>query len=383
MNVTLTEVSGVFVARSAGYLASAPVGAAIVSNSNRGFVLLTHTLLMVTTLAVMPAAAALPYSMPILYSAAGVNGMASGGLEAIVNVWLLDVWKKSKHCPSLVQTLHFCFALGCASAPITAAPFLTGTQDLVYAFMIAAGISGVAVLLQLPLLIRRRSAKRQSLPMETAPLNESPDHETADPDETSSITRQVLMLSSIFLVVYSGTSIMYNQFLPTLLQTSYGMSPETSSYIHSSLNYLSSAARAASIFVAIRFAPQTLLFLNLSMFGGGSLFLLLFSHISTECIWIGNIMIGLGMGGCSGPLYAFLNQHMDVSNMTGSVFVFCSGLTSTFAPLLLAAFMAHYPSFLLAFNTASISLSLIIVTMIYVLCSRRRGGPQSVTARGS
>jgi hypothetical protein len=186
---------------------------------------------------------------------------------------------------------------------------------------------------------------------------------------------KIILLSCLFMLFYSGTSIIYNQFMPSFLQTSLLISSLQASYIHSVLNYASTFSRAIGILIALRMSPAAMVIMNLSLFNIGSLFLLAFTFLPCTMIgtergeivsYVGNIIIGLGMGSVSAPLYSYLKKHCDVTNVTGSIFVFCNGFTSVFVPLIVASVMTKSSSFLLVFNLINISLSLVIFYCIIV-----------------
>lgn len=370
MNCTLPEVSAVFTARSAGYLASAPITAVIVSDSNRSLVLLVHMIVMAVTVALIPLSSWISYSQTVFYSAAAVNGISSGGLESIVHIWLLQVWGKGS--TPFMQSLQFAFAFGCAAAPIIAAPFLTDPHLILYPYTITAVTVLIAALMLTVTFFETRKepvAEEMTLQSKT---HDSDDQGAGETNGQTGIRQQVILLASLFLICYSGTSIIYNQFLPTYLQTAQSLTPEKSSYIHSTLNYVSMMSRAVSIFASIRLPPQFLLFFNLIMFDSGSLFSLLFSGKSESLIWAGNVMIGLGMGGCTGPLYSFLYRHVQIGNLTGSLFVFCNGFTSVIVPLLIASLMSAYPDFLMWLNVVTMTTALAIFVAIYWLSAQHR-----------
>lgn len=371
MNMTLPEVSAVFTARSSGYLMSAPISAWLVTPSNRNTVLLVHVVLMAVTIFVLPAASQLVWPRAFFYTAAALNGVAAGGMESLVNVWMLHVWG-TKSTPYM-QALHFAFAIGCAMAPVLASLFLTQPILLLYAYGFVAIAVTISAFLMVTVFVRGEAVE-----IERGKGKEKPGcdmHDSGKGIQSSTKVKgsrdSVILLSSLFLVTYSGTAIIYNQFLPTHLQTAYALPPETASYIHSTLNYVSSGARLLSIFVAIRCPPQYLLFFNLSMFDAGSILLLLFAGQRDAIVWTGNIIIGLGMGGCTGPLFSFLNQKRLVTNVTGSVFVFSNGLTSVFVPLVVGNIMSTQPAFLVTFNVVCITIAICIFSAIYLLSVRQ------------
>jgi len=195
---------------------------------------------------------------------------------------------------------------------------------------------------------------------------------------TQSMNR-VIFYSCLFMIFYSGTVIIYNQFMPSFLQVRLKVSSLTASLIHSSLNYSSTFSRGLGIFIAFKVAPQYMVLGNLILFNCGSLFLLVMSSLEWTLAcpdriqavsYLGNMMIGLGMGSVSAPLYSFLKKHVEVTNVTGSVFVFCNGFTSVFVPLLVASVMTSTSSFLLYFNVFNMSLAIIIFIFILVRVKR-------------
>lgn len=71
-------------------------------------------------------------------------------------------------------------------------------------------------------------------------------------------------------------------------------------------------------------------------------------------------------------MYSFLKMHIEVTNVIGSVFVFSSGLTSIFYPLLIGYFIERHPELLLYLNIVNICLTLLFFTVIFVTTRRSR-----------
>lgn len=182
---------------------------------------------------------------------------------------------------------------------------------------------------------------------------------------------KVVLFSCITMLFYSGMSITYNQFMPTYLQNLKGVeiSAATASYIHSGMNYASTIARGLFILVALRIKPEFIIYFNCSMISLGS-FLLLFVGNSIRMTWLSNILIGIGSASVSAPLYSFIRKYLEVTNMTGSIFVFSSGLTSVFFPLLMGKVLINFPQFLLYFNLINIALTLFFFTLIYIMLKK-------------
>ena len=265
-----------------------------------------------------------------------------------------------------MQTLHLCFTFGSAFAAVICVPFLAELHLLIWPFLIISGIQVLAFLCLIPIGRQERIERQKDDPKVSEKGTE------ADELEKRLLVRRkhIMILSSLFLITYSGTRIIYMQFLPTFLQTSFSMSPESASILLSAVGYTSLFAKVMSILIGIRASPQMLIHVNLSIFISGLLFFMLLSGQGMALIWSANLLVGLGMSGGTGLLYAFLKRHVNITNVTGSLFVFCNGLTSTVTPLLVAELMTLYPMFLLHFTAVSTLVSIIIFASIHTIACK-------------
>lgn len=365
-NATLPEISLLYTFRSSGYLASAPIGLVLDHFLDRKLILLANLCLLAATIFLVPLCKAVlsdaTHSLVALYTVSSINGVSSGIIEAIANVWLLEIWPSDKTTP-FMQGLHFSFSIGCAVAPMVVAANFILSEYITIPYAVCSIFMAIPILMSLALFTKNSTVGQVS----SARKNKS--HSTRAKSERRGLffdeKRRVISLCCICMLFYSGSCILYNQFLPTFLQSPpQNMTSKDSSFLHSLLNYAVSFGRALAIFVAMKVPPQAIIITNLSLFLFGSVIIYLFP--ANLVLWIGNLIIGLSWSSVSAPLYSFLKQHMKVTSVTGSVFVFCNGLTSVVTPYFTAKLMSYDSSYLMVVTMATVSLSLVAFIGVYL-----------------
>lgn len=370
-NVSLPEISLFYTFRSSGYLASAPIGLILGQFLDRNFILMINLLLLSITLFLIPLCKVLLYNsttmaIVTMYMTSSINGISSGIIEAIANVWLLEIWPSEKTTP-FMQGLHFSFAIGCAVAPMVVAANFVAKKFIFIPYGVGSFFISLPILMSIILLMKQRVIKKtnsKSTSISTKRNNNENISFKLLINYLMESRRRVIFFCCICMLFYSGSTILYNQFLPTFLQSPpQNMTLQDSSLLHSLLNYAVSFGRALSIFIAMKVPPQAIIISNLSLFLIGTLLIYLFPM--TYMLWIGNLIIGLSWSSVSAPLYSFLKQHMKVTSVTGSVFVFCNGLTSVVTPYFTAKLMYHDSSYLMVITMVTVLLSLIAFIGVY------------------
>lgn len=319
-----------------------------------------------------------------------------------------------------MQALHLCFSLGCAVAPLFAAPFLSSTiitllsnettaanettffnetqridsgvdSRIEVPYLINGGIVALASLVlftlycTMPYKSDTKPVKEEETEMEMIDSPTPVDKVVAGlknrlPCKTNANATDVVIFACLTMLFYSGMSIIYSQFMPTYLQNfELKLSKQTASYINSAMYYASTISRALSVPLAMKFKPEVFVYTNCFMLGLGSLLLLFFGGMSLTVTWVGNIFIGIGSASVSAPMYSFLKQHIEVTNTIGSIFVFSSGLTSVIYPVLVGYFIEKFPEFLLYLNVINIGLTVFFFTLIYVSARQKTNKRRQLT----
>lgn len=363
--------------RSCGYLASAPIGLLLNRFLDRKVILCGNLASLSVTIFLVPLCKGIlgdaTVAMSAVYIISSINGISSGIIEAIGNVWLLEIWPMSR-TTAFMQGLHFSFALGCAFAPtVVAANFLINKF-----ISLSYGVCSLFICIPIIMSILLLLSKTSSIQEENKSVKKESRKRQQDGKEKATFIsfvqyfmntrRKVILLCCICMLFYSGSSILYNQFLPAyLVSEPINMGKTDASLLHSLLNYAVSLGRVLSIFIAMKVPPQAVIISNLSLFFLGSMVIYLFP--STQILWLGNMIIGLSWSSVSAPLYSFLKRHMKVTSVTGSVFVFCNGFTSAIMPYSMAKLMAHDSSYLMIITMTTVSLSLSAFLAVYIIVS--------------
>ena len=363
--------------RSCGYLASAPIGLLLNRFLDRKVILCANLASLSVTIFLVPLCKVIlgdaTVAMSLVYIVSSINGISSGIIEAIGNVWLLEIWPMSR-TTAFMQGLHFSFALGCAFAPtVVAANFLIN-KFISLSYGVCSLFICVPIIMSILLLMRKTSSRQEDKSEKVEARKRKRDEKEKGATFASLLQyfmntrRKVILLCCICMLFYSGSSILYNQFLPAFLVSEpINMGKTDASLLHSLLNYAVSLGRVLSIFIAMKVPPQAVIISNLSLFFLGSMVIYLFP--STHILWLGNMIIGLSWSSVSAPLYSFLKRHMKVTSVTGSVFVFCNGFTSAIMPYSMAKLMAHDSSYLMIITMTTVSLSLSAFLAVYMIVS--------------
>ncbi|XP_030844331.1 sodium-dependent glucose transporter 1-like [Strongylocentrotus purpuratus] len=122
LDTTLPKISWVFAGRSVGYLFGAILGGMLFQSFNPLFLL--SVVLFLCGIGVL----AVPFVTSVLVLAVSISsvGISMGVLDTGANLLCLRMWGK-KRSGTMLQALHFSFALGAFISPLVAAPFLAET----------------------------------------------------------------------------------------------------------------------------------------------------------------------------------------------------------------------------------------------------------------
>lgn len=332
--------------------------------------------LMAATLASFPFISALK----LLNGIAVVNGLTSGCSDTAINVIILNLWHEA--CAPYVQALYFFFAIGTGTGPLIAAPFLRSSSNsttgldgdaansLIAPYAISSAVIFVAALL---LFLNEVFAKRVD-------YSDQPQTENNADTLTSGLSVDVLknlftfasrtevllvVLCAAIMMFYSGTEIVYMEFVPlySKIATQAGseatMNEQNISYLYSVMNYVFTAFRGVGVLVTLKFSPQFLAYLDLVIVMVSCVILIIFSKAVTA-IWVGNILISIGFASIYPTIYAFIEGRIQVTNLIGGLFVFCSGLTAIFYPVVIGSYIRHYPLVLIWLTLGSMVLTFVL-----------------------
>lgn len=242
-------------------------------------------------------------------------------------------------------------------------------------YTFAGGITIFGALLVLCLYIY----KKYEPPTKYSQTNSSSSHSTQTHHKTHKITKKkgkkfppflmiwLVTLGSLFLTFFVGMEQMHLQFLPTFaVNSDLNLSPSESALIASAAAAAFTVGRGLSIVLAIKLLPQTILYSNHILMFVGCVLLAIYANSSEVMMYLANIIIGCGFSSVYASIYAFLENHITVTNTIGSIFVFAGGLTASLSPSLVGHYIEANPLILVWFNLVCVSLCFILFLIIHL-----------------
>jgi MFS transporter, FHS family, Na+ dependent glucose transporter 1 len=293
---TIGQISYLFVLRSLGYLIGSLL-AGRVYDRVRGHPLMVGVIVILAlTMFLVPL-------IPMLWLLAFVLlvlGIAEGLLDVGGNTLL--VWVHRDKMGPYMNGLHFFFGFGAFLSPIIIAQAVLLSGDIVWAYWSLA-------LLMLPV-----AYWLSRLP--------SPGPIVATEQEPNRPAVPLLIgLISLFAFLYVGAEVAFGGWVFTYA-TALQLGTETvAAYLTSGFWGALTAGRLASIPIATRYPPRTVLFVDLLIVLGSLAVILAFPG-SFIALWVGAIGAGLGMASIFPTMLALAERHMTITgNVTSWFFV--------------------------------------------------------------
>jgi FHS family Na+ dependent glucose MFS transporter 1 len=305
----ISEISFLFMARSAGYL----LGSLF---SGRGFdrfqghVLLAGILLMTAGMAGL---APVISWLGVLTAVMFFLGAGEGALDVGAN--LLLVWVHRERSNPFLNALHFFFGIGAFLGPVIVAQSLLYTSDINWAYWVIA-------IYPLPLVVWFFR-----LPSPTAA---GPDGEEAQ----GAVNYLLVALIATLFFLYVGAEISFGGWI-YLYATTMGLGSETSAaYLASAFWGALTAGRLLAIPVASRLRPRFLLSLDLLGCLLSISLIILFQQ-SYLVVWVGTIGLGVSMASFFPTTLAYAARRIPNKGSVTRWFFVGSGLGGMVLPWLI------------------------------------------------
>lgn len=338
-----------------------------------------------------------PLSYGLFYANAALNGISSGFCDTSFNVWIIEIWE-AKAAP-YIQGLWLCFSIGMTIAPIIVEPFLgketlhNSTRDdssllsnegrpsfetkVGDGFGIASLMIYLAGIILFISYLRFPYTKIVKKSEEMKELKDGGDEQEGSPP---TITQDRLSLSfviicaTLLITTYSAMDICHFEFLPTYLaKSSLKTDTSTSSHILLALSISVTLIRALGILITLRLKSHILMYIDMFFMGLGNI--VIWTSNTVLMAMIGNVLFGIGLGTYFAALFSSISDLIPISNMLGGYFLFASGLTSSFLPILMGEYIEGFPSILIGSNFVAIVICVVsqLILGIYVIVKRRKG----------
>lgn len=316
INRTLQELGILFPVRAGAYLFGAWLTGRLIDRIRGHALLVAGMLLMGVTSFFIPGI----QRMWGLLAAMVIMGWGMGILDVGGNTLLL--WQKLKDPGSAMNALHFFYGLGSFLSPLILAGAIQYTGGIKVGYV----MYGI-VFIPLVLLVLQGDSPQ--------PPQEK------DSDQVSfslGKNRRTLILISVFFFLYVGVEVGFGGWI-----AAYGLKSDlttavTGAVLTSAYWGAFTAARLASVPLAARWKPSTLLILD---FSGGliSLAVILVWPSSRVALWGGALGLGWSLASVFPTMLTFANRHLSLKGRETSWFFVSAGLGAMVTPWVLSRFV--------------------------------------------
>lgn len=304
----LGSISILFMARSTGYMLGSLLGGRLFDR------LPGHTV-MALSLVLMGAGMLATPMLPVLWALALALvsiGIAEGAVDVGGNT--LIVWVHRAKVSPYMNALHFCFGLGAFISPIIIAQVIALTGGIQWAYWVLAlyVVPMVVVFLRL--------ASPRSL-----------EHHS-DGGEAKTISNPgLVVLIALFMFLYVGAEVSMGGWLYTYA-LELGLATATSAaYLTSVFWGALTVGRLASIPIAARVRPRTILWADL-IGCLASAVLLIALPTQTWALWVGAFGMGLAMATIFPTVIIWAERRMTMRGSIASWFLVGASLGAMFLP---------------------------------------------------
>jgi fucose permease len=294
VGASVSGISFVFVAQSAGYLVGALAGG---RGFDRG---LGHRLL---SFALMLMAAGLflvtqSRSLVALCGAFVVLGLALGLVEVGSNTLLL--WSRNPASPSMINGLHFLFGVGALLSPLLVNRSLSarGTVRLAYVVTAFAAVLAAAI-------VASRSTPRPVSASEHARGEEAP--------------RKLVVAVAVFFAIYVGVEVGFSGWIATYAQSVRLGGSGTGAALTAVFWAAFTAGRLGTVGITRRVRPIVVLVGGcvLAILAAGAL---IAARGSGAPVWIATALFAVGLAPQFASMLAFASEHLPLTGAATSGF---------------------------------------------------------------
>ncbi|KAG4071203.1 hypothetical protein HA402_001193 [Bradysia odoriphaga] len=389
---TVDQVSEVFTIILVCYLASALVCTLIFKCVNRQLIVLLLLSLITSSFFLIPSATNL--NEFFVYSS--LIGLGGGGYDTAQVAWIIDIWRDESS--PWILTQHFAYSLGTLAPPIILANFLTNgnatdkldtttAHDIRIPFYIAGSLAIIAVVINIIIYLTFR--KRTAVVLVTSNIQEplivdtSWERESIDSRSSSSGVSVTTALISrnrdsskrkIYIIglccgvigFYSALELCTQQFLPTYTHFSpMKLSPTEAAKVLFGLQLGFTIGRLVGIFLILKIQPHFIFAANLILLAISNTILYIWGGSSMTMLWVGSVMIGVGMSTVYPSLYAYIEKYLFITESVSGVITIAASCMSAIYPLIVGNSIETNPEILIYVNYASICVSSVAFSLLF------------------
>ena len=191
-------------------------------------------------------------------------------------------------------------------------------------------------------------------------------------DEKKHLSRNYLFLFVFLTLIMVGIQVV-NEFnasivMPTYLQKSeLQLDKATAAYCQGILSAAVTVGRILNIFLTIKISSQTMLFINYFLMILGNCILITIGTYSLQAVYVGCFLLGYGFSNTYPMMITFVDDRITINFKIMSMIQFAGAFLMTFNPFILGKFLDTNPSYYIALNLVTISISFAIYILLFVL----------------
>ncbi|MGE0102449.1 MAG: MFS transporter [Blastocatellales bacterium] len=346
----LREISYLFVARSLGFIVGSMIAGRIYDRI-RG-----HPLLVGGVLALAGLSGAIPavpwlWALVLLFFGLGLCGSAVS-----VGGSMLLVWANRDRLGSLLGGLHFIWGVGAFLSPIIVVRMIrmTGNIDAAFIVLSVLALPVCYWLLRLP-----------------SPPSWRKSSDDLDGGGAGQAKTSLAVMIWFFLFLYTGTEASIGNWIFTYAIRTRLENPTSAAYLNSAFWGMLTLGRLASIPLASRLRPRTILITDLT---GALLSVLLIAVMDSSglALWIGVCGAGLFLASVFPTAFLFAERRMSLSGKLTGILYAGSSAGSMVLPWTVGQFFDSFgPSMLLWISAGGLTVEFGILAMM-LLYPRRK-----------
>ena len=180
-------------------------------------------------------------------------------------------------------------------------------------------------------------------------------------------TLWLMIMSCLFLLVSAGQETAYFQFSASFAtQTDLHLSKNTAAFMASALALSFTITRAVSVLIAMKLSAQYMIYIDCLVIFTANILILLYANTNENFLWLANIMMGAGFASVFPSFYPFIQNKLNITNIIGSIFLFCTGLSGIFCPLIVGLFIERKPFMLVYLCLTSTILTILALILLQI-----------------
>ena len=355
--VDVSLVSSMMLANNVGYMIGTLAGWTY-RWINRQLALIFATLLMATTIFILPYCPAIWIAYVVYF----LNGLGFGIYGSSSAIWFIDMWPKGGTTAVLLGS-QLIYGLGSIFTPTMVAHFVFGESNqtasgewldislrrsyLVIPYWITAAIQTLPSILLLVLYFIWPWSKRRHSPA-LSPDSLATDNQTSASGSHIKHRNLKLTLSILCFSVYFTAETGYLPYATTMWQYSeIALSAAEANHVAAILATTYTTGPIITAAFSIWITIDSIITFQYGFLAGGCA-MLFFGRDNRLAIYIGSAIIGYGMSSMIPSLISFSDRHFRLGNRSNAINSFGSGLISLAIPLLVAGQLREHPLILLA-----------------------------------